>query len=219
MKSKKGSLELSINAIVILVLAITLLGLGLTFIRGLFGKATDKLGGFVDAADLENPPTAEEPVGISDKISIKVGETRELKLGYYNNNKWTFTPTSDNIKTANSLKFFVQGCKSGTTGSETTHVPSIKMVQGNVDPSKSAGFKIILSIVSKDLKTKPTTDSTVYNFAEGATPSAVVADTNNPFNTAGTYVCTLRAVGDKNSAASTYTRLYADKSFFLEVVS
>ena len=33
---KKGSLELSINAIVILIMAITMLGLGLGFMKGLF---------------------------------------------------------------------------------------------------------------------------------------------------------------------------------------
>jgi len=38
--NKKASLELSINAIVIVVLAITLLGLGLGFIKGMFGKLT-----------------------------------------------------------------------------------------------------------------------------------------------------------------------------------
>ena len=41
--SKKGSLSLSINAIVVLILAITMLGLGLAFIRGLFGGAVGKL--------------------------------------------------------------------------------------------------------------------------------------------------------------------------------
>ncbi|MFH1317114.1 MAG: hypothetical protein ABII01_06345 [Candidatus Woesearchaeota archaeon] len=40
-KSRKASLELSVNAIVIIVLAMTLLGLGLFFIRGLFGNVID----------------------------------------------------------------------------------------------------------------------------------------------------------------------------------
>ena len=39
-KSKKASLELSIRAIVIVVLAMTLLGLGLAFIKGMFGDIT-----------------------------------------------------------------------------------------------------------------------------------------------------------------------------------
>jgi hypothetical protein len=39
MRSKKGGMELSINTIVILILAITMLGLGLTFIRGMMQKS------------------------------------------------------------------------------------------------------------------------------------------------------------------------------------
>ena len=38
---KKGALQLSINAIVIIVLAMTLLGLGLTFIRGMFSNIVE----------------------------------------------------------------------------------------------------------------------------------------------------------------------------------
>jgi hypothetical protein len=41
--SKKGDLSLSINAIVILILAVTLLSLGLTFITKVFGGATGEL--------------------------------------------------------------------------------------------------------------------------------------------------------------------------------
>jgi hypothetical protein len=41
--SKKGSLNLSINAIVVLILAVTLLSLGLAFITNSFGGATGEL--------------------------------------------------------------------------------------------------------------------------------------------------------------------------------
>jgi len=41
--SRKGSLNLSINAIVVLIMAVTLLSLGLTFINRTFGGATDQL--------------------------------------------------------------------------------------------------------------------------------------------------------------------------------
>ena len=54
--SKKGSLTLSINAIVIFVLALTLLGLGIPFITGVFKKADDLTRGSFDrilAADEE----------------------------------------------------------------------------------------------------------------------------------------------------------------------
>ncbi|MBW3012000.1 hypothetical protein KY311_02360, partial [Candidatus Woesearchaeota archaeon] len=44
MMYKKASLSLSINAIVVLILAITMLGLGLAFMRGTFGKVTEQFG-------------------------------------------------------------------------------------------------------------------------------------------------------------------------------
>ena len=42
-KTRKGSLDLSINSIVVLILAVTLLSLGLTFINKTFGGATTEL--------------------------------------------------------------------------------------------------------------------------------------------------------------------------------
>src|SRR3989338_4760817 len=61
-KNKKADLSLSINAIVILILAITMLGLGLTFMRGLFKQATGKVESAVSSQELANPPTIDNPV-------------------------------------------------------------------------------------------------------------------------------------------------------------
>ena len=48
-KSRKGSMQLSIEAIIILVIAIVLLGLGIAFIKNFFGKAQDPLGSQIDS--------------------------------------------------------------------------------------------------------------------------------------------------------------------------
>ena len=40
MKTKKGAMSLSVTAIVVLIMAIVMLGLGLGFIRGMFGKVS-----------------------------------------------------------------------------------------------------------------------------------------------------------------------------------
>lgn len=47
MSSRKGSLNISVEAIVILILAITMLGLGLTFMRTMFGGTTKELEDFM----------------------------------------------------------------------------------------------------------------------------------------------------------------------------
>jgi hypothetical protein len=51
MLKKKGSLNLSINAIVVLIMAITMLGLGLGFINSMFGGTTQKLEGMTAGLD------------------------------------------------------------------------------------------------------------------------------------------------------------------------
>ena len=43
--NKKGALELSITAIVVLIIAITVLGLAIFFIKNLFGESTELLTG------------------------------------------------------------------------------------------------------------------------------------------------------------------------------
>ena len=44
-KNRKAALQLSINAIVVLILAITILGLGLGFIKGQFGALEKQFAG------------------------------------------------------------------------------------------------------------------------------------------------------------------------------
>jgi len=51
-RHKKGGLQISINAIVILILAITVLGIGLGFIRGMFSQTIGQLGEV--SKDIEN---------------------------------------------------------------------------------------------------------------------------------------------------------------------
>jgi hypothetical protein len=82
---KKGDLSLSINAIVILILAITVMGLGLTFIRGLFKGATEKLGSALQATELQNPPSSEKPITIDQRISASPGDKKTIQIGVFNN--------------------------------------------------------------------------------------------------------------------------------------
>ena len=78
-KNKKADLSLSINAIVILILAITMLGLGLTFMRGLFKQATEKVESAVNVQQLTNPPTADNPLTVSP-AALTVRSTKSDKL-------------------------------------------------------------------------------------------------------------------------------------------
>ena len=88
MLNKRSSLEISIQAIVIVVLAMTLLGLGLGFIKGMFGK----ISGLSDSAfaqiedqlqrDLVN--SNEKLVFSQTKIAIERGKSALLGWGIKN---------------------------------------------------------------------------------------------------------------------------------------
>ncbi|MBW2985224.1 hypothetical protein KY313_01030 [Candidatus Woesearchaeota archaeon] len=91
---KKASLNLSINAIVVLILAITMLGLGLTFMRNIFGGATKeftKVSGEVEKQMIEQMKESNKVVSLSrPKITVKVGEKEQIFIGLKNdeqNNK------------------------------------------------------------------------------------------------------------------------------------
>ena len=86
--NKKASLEISIQAIVIVVLAMTLLGLGLGFVKGLFGNITDiSRATFDKIADQLNRDLVnsnEKLVFSQTKINIERGKSVLLGWGIKN---------------------------------------------------------------------------------------------------------------------------------------
>ena len=107
---KKGSLNLSINAIVILILAITMLGLGLAFMRNIFGSATEEfedIGGEIKKQMMEEMKASNEVVDLSrPKVELKVGESTQIFIGFKNegNTEMKFAiNTSVNLPSPTSL--------------------------------------------------------------------------------------------------------------------
>ena len=88
LKHKKGGLQISINAIVILILAITVLGIGLGFIRGMFTKTLDQLGEV--SKDIENDminrirDSNERLVLREENIEVKKGREKTIYFGVRN---------------------------------------------------------------------------------------------------------------------------------------
>ncbi len=85
---KKGSLELSINAIVILILAITMLGLGLGFMKGLFSKTTKQLGEVgedIKAQMIEQLRTSSAKLTLREEdVNIPRSETKDVYFAVKN---------------------------------------------------------------------------------------------------------------------------------------
>src|SRR3989344_5275051 len=101
--SKKADLNLSVQAIVILIFAVIMLGLGLGLINFIFGAAREKVGGALGAAQLTNPPSADDPLSIERNINIQFKGEQQVQIGYYNKNpdtKYNVEPYIKSCKTA-----------------------------------------------------------------------------------------------------------------------
>jgi len=85
---KRASLELSINAIVVLILAITMLGLGLGFMRSTFGSATSefkKVSKEVEKQLIDRLKQSEDPVSLSVfSIEIEKNTKETILMGIKN---------------------------------------------------------------------------------------------------------------------------------------
>ena len=102
--NKRASLEISIQAIVIVVLAMTILGLGLGFVRGLFkdiGGTTTQVTEQVKQKILDDLITGDKKVSFpSTEITLDKGGSTVLTIGVRNkgdqplNYRVQFTPIS-----------------------------------------------------------------------------------------------------------------------------
>jgi hypothetical protein len=93
MRGKKGALELSINAIVVLILAITILGLGIAFIRGQFGALQEQFTGV--SAEVKSELTNKlkssgELVALpQNEIDVTAGKVKTVDFGVQNAKPYT----------------------------------------------------------------------------------------------------------------------------------
>ena len=98
---KKGSLTLSINAIVVLILAITMLGLGLSFMRNIFGGATEeftKVSGTVEKQMMDQMKSSGKAIDLSrPKVDIKIGEKDQIFIGLRNDQQDPLSYTIANL--------------------------------------------------------------------------------------------------------------------------
>jgi hypothetical protein len=83
--NKRGSLALSTNAIVVLIIAITILGLSLAFTRNIFGSLGEQIEDIGGQTLIDNPPTYENPLTLSKaEFEIRRGRSVSLGVGFFN---------------------------------------------------------------------------------------------------------------------------------------
>ena len=137
--NKKASLSLSITAIVVIVIAFVVLGLGLSLTKLIFEGAEEKLPGAFDLTELEKEPTADNPITISDRVTIDRGKTNELKIGYYNTDA---DPHS-------AVKLKIVGCEASSEQASNvisdSTLPQVTSVPQDVGASEAVAYKIILT--------------------------------------------------------------------------
>jgi len=161
--TRKGSMQLSIEAIIILVIAMVLLGLGISFIQGFFKQAREKTGEAFDPIQFGCNPDAVDPITVSPSSpELKSGDQLEVKICVYAN-----TDASQGA----SVK--IDSCTSTAGGTE---VPLFLSAAQGISRTEIGGFKTILT--AKDAA-DPTTDLSVgtYICTIEATVGAVVLGT------------------------------------------
>lgn len=81
--SKKGSLEMSMNSIVVIILAVIFVVTVIAFFQTIFAEQQENVLSVIDSFPNVNPPTSSEPFKIpKDEIELESGELRKLEAYY-----------------------------------------------------------------------------------------------------------------------------------------
>ncbi|MCK5025730.1 MAG: hypothetical protein KAS15_04015 [Nanoarchaeota archaeon] len=140
---KKGALELSVNSIVVMVIAFIVLGLILTFTYRIFSAGGDQVKDIFTMSKFSTPPDAENPIFFPEEIDIKSKAVEKIEVGFYNRNSYT----------AKNAIFGIHSCKdqagndivtSGEYDDGINKLPRITSSSQSLEGSEGIGFKIML---------------------------------------------------------------------------
>lgn len=147
---KKASLNLSVNAIVVIVIAFVVMGLALTFTQIIFKGGREKLEEAISVPEFGREATAENPITIPDTVNIQVGRSEKLEFQYYNKlsdsaRNVTMSITScQNSETGEYLNQYVEDSNGQPT--DDKELPTmVSPIAHNVGPSQVFEFKTVLS--------------------------------------------------------------------------
>jgi len=127
--TKKGDLALSTNAIVVLIIAVIILGLIITFITQGFGAVESKFLGQIESMPDPVTPTATRPITFSETLVGSPGGDFGMKVSVFN-------PEA----TAADYRVNISGC--------TTVLPAITSNSRSIDARSYATFVIVGEIAA-----------------------------------------------------------------------
>lgn len=157
--NKKGDLSLSVNAIVILVIAIIFLGLAIGFTTKLIGSSKDKLLAGVEGVDISTPASSDNPITFDGKLEVKSGGKVPIKISFYN---------ADSAELKNAQPY-VSTCYNDA-GDVVSPVPiNLTTIPSNVSAYKETRYQAMLSASGSAadyicvLKVKTTSGSSTFS--------------------------------------------------------
>jgi len=107
-KGKKGAMELSINTIVVIVIGVTMLTLGLVFVRNIVGKSSDLSESAFSKASEEldklSGSSSEFITLSSENLKIEAGDTSALAVLLKNVEDKTYNGVNGKIETSEEGK-------------------------------------------------------------------------------------------------------------------
>ncbi|MBI2133366.1 hypothetical protein HYU11_01650 [Candidatus Woesearchaeota archaeon] len=163
MRERKGALDVSINSIVVIVFAITMLGLGLVFIKERFGQISDiPIGGELK---LVPPASASKPISLSnDEFAVQRGKIHTFALKFYNNGLGEV-----------NVDFRMGKCINAETGVDsTTDAFIIRAVPQDIPVANEKEFKIKLAVNGNTLSAEYI--CTLQAFTSGNNEQITLAD-------------------------------------------
>ncbi|MEM4268436.1 MAG: hypothetical protein QXK37_06435 [Candidatus Woesearchaeota archaeon] len=146
--TRKGSIELSVNAIVVFVIALGMLGVGwfiITKLKVLGGEKVDKV---FSIDELQTQPSSQDPIVFEDNIKIKYDDQTKIKGGFYN---------IRNVLAEDAV-FSFKSCKDSNgvdvcgqnTFCDPGPLPTMVSSQQSVEPSKGYGYNILITHKPED---------------------------------------------------------------------
>jgi len=130
--NKKAALSLGITTIVYLVIAMIIIGSGISFVRMVFDMGEETLGNAMPADDIGLNPTSDNRFVMgSNSITVSRGETTTVQAGIYN---------TDNVRRDFTINLSDSDCVPTVSGI------SLSSPSAGVNPGESTGFRAILDV-------------------------------------------------------------------------
>ncbi|MBS3137338.1 hypothetical protein J4232_02805 [Candidatus Woesearchaeota archaeon] len=134
-KHKKGDLSLSVNAIVVFVLAFSMLGVGLFVVNLIKEKVSAGVERAGNLDDLKILPTSDNPLIVDEEIKVKNKKLTKLDIGFYNNGDYEIA----------SAKIELKECINTKDPESDVSLPSVtSSTIEKIDSGEAVAFKVTI---------------------------------------------------------------------------